>query len=532
MALRDGYVDGWEGEVVSGQMPPFQERGKGLMPEKLGEAYLAMRKKDREEQAAKDIDTSEEKPFQKGSDITMSTALVPQVVTESERYMPALMLDQAKQRYNAILEFTRSIMRSGVDFGAVPGTDKPTLLKPGAEKLTSFFGLAVEHPEVLEKDEDWTGERHGGIPFFYYMIRQDLTRNGNLIASQFGSCNSMETKYRWRWVKESDVPKHLDKSTLTIRDGSITEFAFAIDKAETSGPYGKPAEYWQRFKDAIQAGQAQRSQKATRAGKQMDAWTIGSPVYRVPNDSIFDQVNTIQKMAEKRALVAATLLACNASEHFTQDMEDLEFVDVSVGSQFPTHPVATQPASATPHTVTGGATLDDLVGKHNPSPHHPPKPVQTAAGTGQSANTASSPSKTNGGKRTSTPEEARQYVLAKITEARNATDLAAGEALLTKIRDGLPKIKTLTPEARKEIDQAIAEAVNALEIAGTLENQDAEPPTDIYLPALDQLLAVCETVERVEEIASQWETNRGNVSEEIHQKGIENIRLVRSKFSA
>jgi hypothetical protein len=42
----------------------------------------------------------------------------------------------------------------------------------------------------------------------------------------------------------------------------------------------------------------------------------------VPNEDIASQVNTINKMAQKRALVAATLIAVNASEFFTQDLED------------------------------------------------------------------------------------------------------------------------------------------------------------------------------------------------------------------
>ena len=44
---------------------------------------------------------------------------------------------------------------------------------------------------------------------------------------------------------------------------------------------------------------------------------------RVFNPEIADQVNTIRKMAQKRALIAATLLAVNASEFFTQDVEDM-----------------------------------------------------------------------------------------------------------------------------------------------------------------------------------------------------------------
>ena len=46
-------------------------------------------------------------------------------------------------------------------------------------------------------------------------------------------------------------------------------------------------------------------------------------VGRIVNDNPADQVNTIDKMAQKRALVAATLIAVNASEFFTQDLEDM-----------------------------------------------------------------------------------------------------------------------------------------------------------------------------------------------------------------
>jgi hypothetical protein len=42
----------------------------------------------------------------------------------------------------------------------------------------------------------------------------------------------------------------------------------------------------------------------------------------VTNENIADQVNTIQKISQKRALVAATLLAVNGSEFFTQDSEE------------------------------------------------------------------------------------------------------------------------------------------------------------------------------------------------------------------
>ena len=43
---------------------------------------------------------------------------------------------------------------------------------------------------------------------------------------------------------------------------------------------------------------------------------------QVKNPDVSDLVNTIDKMAQKRAFVAAILIATNASDYFTQDMED------------------------------------------------------------------------------------------------------------------------------------------------------------------------------------------------------------------
>ena len=108
---------------------------------------------------------------------------------------------------------------------------------------------------------------------------------------------------------------------LREKDGAISEFTFAVDKAETSGKYGKPAEYWQQFRDAIENGTAVKIVKKAK-DKSYEAWQIGAKVYRVPNPDVADQANTVLKMAEKRALVAAVLIATNISEYFTQDIED------------------------------------------------------------------------------------------------------------------------------------------------------------------------------------------------------------------
>src|ERR1019366_9978741 len=76
-------------------------------------------------------------------------------------FMPAMSMDVALARRAAIVEFTRTIMVLDQDFGEIPGTHKPALLKPGAEKLCSFFGLEPEFRPVAE-EIDWTGARYDG----------------------------------------------------------------------------------------------------------------------------------------------------------------------------------------------------------------------------------------------------------------------------------------------------------------------------------------------------------------------------------
>lgn len=270
------------------------------------------------------------------------------VSSGGEMFLPAMSMVQAVDRYNAVLEFTKEIMKDGKDFGEIPGTNtKPCLLKPGAEKLCSFFGLTTKFI-IIEKEEDWLGERHAGEPFFYYHYKVQLLKGDYLLGEADGSCNSMESKYRYRWVQEDQVPPEFDKKKLKRRGGRISEPKFAVDKAETGGKYGKPMEHWQAFRDAIDNGTATEIQKPKKDGGTMPAWEIDSTLFRVPNPDVADQVNAINKMAQKRAMIAAVLIVCNASEYFTQDLEDLDHAETG---HAPTKPAA--------KPQTNGAHHDD-----------------------------------------------------------------------------------------------------------------------------------------------------------------------------
>ena len=233
---------------------------------------------------------------------------------------PAKAIADSKARKDIVVAMREAdILRPGIDFGPVPGTDKDTLLKPGAERLCAAFSLDPRF-DTLTAVEKWDGDE----PLFFYrvMCRLIHIETGLEVATGIGSCNSREAKYRWRWVEEAKLPPGLDKFKLESRNATLSEFKFAIDKAETTGKYAKPAAYWQAFKDAIENGTARKVTRTTSRGPS-DAYEIGGVQYRIPNDDVFSLVNTIDKMACKRALIAATLIGANASEFFTQDIEDM-----------------------------------------------------------------------------------------------------------------------------------------------------------------------------------------------------------------
>lgn len=271
----------------------------------------------------------------------MSTELIQQPVDLAANFMPVFTTETALQRYQAFKDFVKGVLKEGIDFGKNPGSDRDTLLKPGAEKLCTFFGLTPRY--VLEVVvEDWRGEKYGQ-PLFYYRFKCQLFRGDFQMGEGIGSCSSWEAKYRYRWVDENTVGRmNLDKNTLATRGGAISEFEFAINKAETTGQYGKPAEYWAKWKTAIADGKARKINKMKKDGTTSPAYEMDMTMYRVPNSEFADIINTVQKIAQKRAYVAATLSATNASDYFTQDLEDyIEVEAIHTGG----NPVGTQAAA-------------------------------------------------------------------------------------------------------------------------------------------------------------------------------------------
>lgn len=211
-------------------------------------------------------------------------------VVQQDPYLlsPVMNIALAKQRLQEFQSFIRDYLVEGEDFGKIPGANKPCLLKPGADKLCELYGLADDYI-FIERIEDFDKS------LFDYTFKCILTdrRRGIMVSTGFGSCNSMEQKYRWR-----------DSKRLCPQCGKE---AIIKGKEEYGGGFlcfAKKGGCGAKFSDT-------------------DKSIIDQVVGRTMNEDIADLKNTILKMAKKRAKIDATLSATRSSGVFTQDIEDM-----------------------------------------------------------------------------------------------------------------------------------------------------------------------------------------------------------------
>lgn len=100
-------------------------------------------------------------------------------------------IQQVQATMSKITQFQQVIQKTlhqGHDFGIIPGTDKPTLLKPGAEKILMMMGLRSEF-EIVDSTRDFEKG------FFQYQVCCRLVKGDMIITEGLGACNTRERKY-------------------------------------------------------------------------------------------------------------------------------------------------------------------------------------------------------------------------------------------------------------------------------------------------------------------------------------------------
>lgn len=182
---------------------------------------------------------------------------------------------EIKSNVQLIQQCLHGIMKKGTHYDAIPGCgDKQTLLKPGAEVILTTFRIAAE-PSVEETTD--------GFDHTYRItVRGIHIPTGNIVGYGVGQASTDEKKYKWRAAvcdKEYDntLESHRQIAYIKDRSGAVKEV---------------------------------------------------KQVRQNPADIL----NTVLKMAKKRALVDLCLTATACSDIFVQDLDDPDIAE-AVGVQ-------------------------------------------------------------------------------------------------------------------------------------------------------------------------------------------------------
>jgi hypothetical protein len=164
-----------------------------------------------------------------------------------------------------VQQVLKGVMKEKTHYDVIPGTDKPTLLKPGAELLCMAFRIAPQY-----RTEDLSG--HDEVR--YRVVCEGVhQQSGITLGSGMGECSSSEEKYKWRRV--------------------------VCDEEFEEAPEDRKRIKFQRGKGgSVYKNKQVRTEPA-------------------------DVANTVLKMAAKRAQVAMTLNVTAASDMFSQDLDEM-----------------------------------------------------------------------------------------------------------------------------------------------------------------------------------------------------------------
>lgn len=227
------------------------------------------------------------------------------MATQLKVYDNSLSVRDVHNQVKKIDELKKSLMSPNEHYGFIGNSDKPTLLKSGAEKICFIFRLTASY-EVKSKD---LPNAHREFEIICKLNRE----NGEIAGSGVGLCSTMESKFRWRKVENFEV---LDEKIPR-------DFQDRKEFYKSKGFYAKKINSEWKWVKILQAD-------------------------RVENPDIADTYNTVLKMAKKRAFVDAVLTSTASSDFFTQDLDDAS-IDIS-GSE----------KNVTPPTVDRDAKIKEI----------------------------------------------------------------------------------------------------------------------------------------------------------------------------
>lgn len=213
-----------------------------------------------------------------------AVAVVP-AIPNALTVAPEVGADELVARMDVIQQAADKAMVENVDYGRIPGTDKPTLFKPGAEKLGVLFQLDIQ----IENEKRWADDGHLTV---ISKATAYHAPSGTRLAFGEGVCSTRERKYG----KRQGMPSCPNCGKQNIR--------------KSKNPTPQESFYcW--------------AKKGGCGANFPDGQFTDADFEEIDNPDLADTYNTVVKMAAKRARVDAVLAATGASALFTQDVEDL-----------------------------------------------------------------------------------------------------------------------------------------------------------------------------------------------------------------
>lgn len=127
----------------------------------------------------------------------------------SKMLRPVAPIGEVVAQQNELRSYIAKALQEDRDYGVIPGVKKASLLKPGAERINTAYGVmprfSIVHQEVDHHAEiTWQkrpkyGDPESGISYglYAYTVRCELVNRatGEIVADCIGACSSMESKY-------------------------------------------------------------------------------------------------------------------------------------------------------------------------------------------------------------------------------------------------------------------------------------------------------------------------------------------------
>ena len=119
------------------------------------------------------------------------------------------------QKFNGVADIIKKELVNGVDYMVIPNTNKPSLLKSGAQKIALLYGLVPDYNLIMSVSE--SSEKT-----YKYGFKCELkTYDGKKVAEGYGLASSCEIGFQRAKASENTILKMAEKRAFVDAVTSI-----------------------------------------------------------------------------------------------------------------------------------------------------------------------------------------------------------------------------------------------------------------------------------------------------------------------